>query len=109
EPSVEDTIAILKGLEKQYSEFHSVTYTEPAIVAAANLSSKYLHDRRLPDKAIDLLDEAGAGAKLQGRTVVDVAEVETVLARMAQIPPREVSSDDRESLRNLEGDMRKVV
>ncbi len=109
EPSVEDTIAILKGLEKQYSEYHSVKYTEEAILAAANLSSKYLHDRRLPDKAIDLLDEAGAGAKLQGKAVVDVSEVETVLARMAQIPPREVSSDDRESLRNLETDLKKVI
>ena len=109
EPSVEDTIAILKGLQKQYEEYHSVAYTEPAILAAANLSSKYLHDRRLPDKAIDLLDEAGAGAKLQGKGTVDVPEVEAVLARMAQIPPREVSSDDKESLRNLEGDLRKVV
>jgi ATP-dependent Clp protease ATP-binding subunit ClpA len=109
EPSIEDTIAILKGLQKQYSEFHSVTYTEPAILAAANLSAKYLHDRRLPDKAIDLLDEAGAGAKLQGKPVVDVSEVETVLARMAQIPPREVSTDDRESLRNLESDLKKVI
>ncbi len=109
EPSVEDTIAILKGLQKQYEEFHGVTYTEAAILAAANLSSKYLHDRRLPDKAIDLLDEAGAGAKLNGKATVDVVEVETVLARMAQIPPREVSSDDKESLRNLEGDLRKVV
>ncbi len=109
EPSVEDTIAILKGLQKQYEEYHSVSYTEPAVLAAANLSSKYLHDRRLPDKAIDLLDEAGAGAKLHGKTVVDVKEVEEVLARMAQIPPREVSSDDRESLRSLEGDLKKVV
>jgi ATP-dependent Clp protease ATP-binding subunit ClpA len=109
EPSVEDTIAILKGLQKQYEEYHSVTYTEPAVVAAANLSSKYLHDRRLPDKAIDLLDEAGAGAKLQSKPTVDVPEVEAILARMAQIPPREVSSDDRESLRNLERDLKKVV
>jgi ATP-dependent Clp protease ATP-binding subunit ClpA len=109
EPSIEDTIAILKGLEKQYSEYHGVTYTEAAILAAANLSAKYLHDRRLPDKAIDLLDEAGAGAKLQGKAVVDVVEVETVLARMAQIPPREVSSDDRESLRTLDAELKKVI
>ena len=109
EPSVEDTIAILKGLQKQYEEYHSVSYLDAAIEAAANLSSKYLHDRKLPDKAIDLLDEAGAGAKLVGKTTVGVSEVETVLARMAQIPPREVSSDDRESLRNLEADLKKVV
>jgi ATP-dependent Clp protease ATP-binding subunit ClpA len=109
EPSIEDTIAILRGLEKQYAEYHGVTFTPESIEAAANLSAKYLHDRRLPDKAIDLLDEAGAGAKLNGKKVVDVVEVETVLARMAQIPPREVSSDDRESLRNLEAELKKVV
>jgi ATP-dependent Clp protease ATP-binding subunit ClpA len=109
EPSVEDTIAILKGLEKSYAEYHGVTFTPEAIEAAATLSAKYLNDRRLPDKAIDLLDEAGAGAKLNGKTVVDVVEVETVLARMAQIPPREVSSDDRESLRNLDVELKKVV
>ena len=109
EPSVEDTIAILKGLEKQYAEYHGVTFTPEAIDAAAHLSAKYLNDRRLPDKAIDLLDEAGAGAKLNGKKVVDVVEVETVLARMAQIPPREVSSDDRESLRNLDLELKKVV
>ena len=109
EPSVEDTIAILKGLEKSYAEYHGVTFTPEAIEAAATLSAKYLNDRRLPDKAIDLLDEAGAGAKLNGKSVVDVVEVETVLARMAQIPPREVSSDDRESLRNLDVELKKVV
>ena len=109
EPSVEDTIAILKGLQKHYEEYHSVTYTPEAVEAAAQLSAKYLHDRRLPDKAIDLLDEAGAGAKLQEKKVVGLSEVETVLARMAQIPPREVSTDDRESLRNLDGDLKKVV
>jgi len=109
EPSIEDTIEILKGLEKHYAEYHGVTFTPEAIEAAANLSAKYLHDRRLPDKAIDLLDEAGAGAKLNGKKVVDVVEVETVLARMAQIPPREISSDDRESLRNLDLELKKVV
>jgi ATP-dependent Clp protease ATP-binding subunit ClpA len=109
EPSLEDTIAILKGLQKQYESFHGITYSADAIDAAANLASKYLHDRKLPDKAIDLLDEAGAGAKLQGKSVVGVSEVETVLARMAQIPPREVSTDDKTALKSLEADLKKVV
>jgi ATP-dependent Clp protease ATP-binding subunit ClpA len=99
----------LKGLQKQYESFHGVTYTPEAIDAAANLSSKYLHDRKLPDKAIDLLDEAGAGAKLNARNVVDVSEVETVLARMAQIPPREVSTDDKQALKSLDSDLKHVV
>jgi len=185
EPSIEDTKKILEGLRKSYEEFHGVTYTDDALDAAATLSARYLHDRRLPDKAIDLLDEAGAAAKLalykgekppnlmadepeakestkkkakeaaqevakdvaihnspatippattptgtaplvplkkaaiakvddggdkpKSAIVVGVAEVETVLARMAQIPPREVSSNDKEKLRNLDGDLRKVV
>ncbi|AKV03066.1 ATP-dependent Clp protease ATP-binding subunit ClpA [Labilithrix luteola] len=166
EPSIEDTKKILEGLRSKYEEFHGVSYTNEALDAAATLSARYLHDRRLPDKAIDLLDEAGAAAKLKlyegekppnllrdeseasdaakkeaaaaslnggpattptgtapavsvsgggngqaakPRIIVGVQEVETVLARMAQIPPREVSSNDKEKLRNLEGDLKKVV
>jgi ATP-dependent Clp protease ATP-binding subunit ClpA len=122
EPSVEDTVEILKGLQKHYEGFHNVTFTAEGIEAAASLSARYLHDRRLPDKAIDLLDEAGAAAKLAApeapkdgtgeappRPVVGVSEVETVLARMAQIPPREVSTDDKQQLKNLEPDLKKVV
>ncbi len=113
EPSVEDTVAILVGLQKSYEGFHNVTFTREAIEAAASLSARYLHDRRLPDKAIDLLDEAGAAAKLlavDGATPsVGVSEVETVLARMAQIPPREVSTDDKSALKNLLPDLKKVI
>ena len=181
EPSIEDTKKILAGLRPQYEEFHGVKYTDEALDAAATLSARYLHDRRLPDKAIDLLDEAGAAAKLAlykgekppnlmrdepeagdaakkqavaesavGEShslngagpattptgtvptttskkadvdkdkgdkaepeapviVVGVADVETVLARMAQIPPREVSSNDKEKLRALDLDLKKVV
>ena len=146
EPSIEDTKKILAGLRPQYEEFHGVKYTDEALDAAATLSARYLHDRRLPDKAIDLLDEAGAAAKLalykgekppnllrdepeagaaakkeaadanavdgdlDGATiVVGVIDVETVLARMAQIPPREVSSNDKEKLRALDLDLKKVV
>ena len=186
EPSIEDTKKILAGLRPQYEEFHGVKYTDEALDAAATLSARYLHDRRLPDKAIDLLDEAGAAAKLalykgekppnlmrdepeagdaakkqaseavtgsnglngsgpattpsgtvpataksdkskdvakakdvtkkdakddakDAVIVVGVVDVETVLARMAQIPPREVSSNDKEKLRALDLDLKKVV
>jgi ATP-dependent Clp protease ATP-binding subunit ClpA len=180
EPSIEDTKKILEGLRGKYEEFHGVRYTDGALDAAATLSARYLHDRRLPDKAIDLLDEAGAAAKLKLFTseaagpplqlgpgpaeaaavkgdghdgaaglngapptqapktarageaiplpapgagakavgasdpktppiVVDVVEVETVLARMAQIPPREVSSNDRTKLKNLDAELKGVV
>jgi ATP-dependent Clp protease ATP-binding subunit ClpA len=111
EPSVEDTVKILHGLRKQYEEFHGVTYTDEALRAAAELSAKYLHDRKLPDKAIDLIDETGAAKKLatEQEPRVDVPDIEAVLARMAQIPPREVSTSDKERLRNLEGELKAVV
>src|SRR5262249_17770521 len=93
EPSVGEAKQILLGLRKQYEEFHGITFTDEAIDAAATLASRHLHDKKLPDKAIDLLDEAGAAAKLAhgSGAVVGVPEVETVLAKMAQIPPREVA------------------
>jgi ATP-dependent Clp protease ATP-binding subunit ClpA len=118
EPSVEDTVKILEGLAPQYEEFHALKYAPDALRAAAELSAKYLHDRKLPDKAIDLVDETGAAVKLKadadGREAatpltVTVADVEAVLARMAQIPPREVSTSDKDRLRELEGDLRAVV
>ncbi len=131
EPSVEDTVKILEGLRKQYEEFHGVRYTGEALQAAAELGAKYLHDRKLPDKAIDLIDETGAAKKLaliaaptvadtaqpavgakpgvDATPVVDAADIEQVLARMAQIPPREVSTSDRDRLQSLEGELRAVV
>ncbi len=111
EPSVEDTIKILVGLQPQYEEFHEVTFTPEAIEAAGQLAAKYMHDKKLPDKAIDLLDEAGAAAKLaHGKgAVVDVAEVEVVLSRMAHVPPREVKASDKERLLALEKDLRGVI
>jgi ATP-dependent Clp protease ATP-binding subunit ClpA len=104
EPSVGETALILKGLRSRYEEFHGVTFTNEAIEAAATLADRYLRDKKLPDKAIDLLDEAGAAAKLsQGRgAIVDVAAIESVVAKMAQIPPRQVSSSDKLQLRDLE-------
>jgi ATP-dependent Clp protease ATP-binding subunit ClpA len=111
EPSVEDTIKILVGLRPQYEEFHEVTFTPEAIEAAGQLAAKYMHDKKLPDKAIDLLDEAGAAAKLaHGKgAVVDVAEVEIVLSRMAHVPPREVKASDKERLLALEKDLKGVI
>src|SRR5689334_18740405 len=103
EPSVDETTKILEGLQKRYEEFHKVTYTVEAIEAAAKLAGRYLQDRKLPDKAIDLLDEAGAAARLAHGDghVVDVADVEAVVAKMAQIPPRQVSTSDKAQLKDL--------
>jgi ATP-dependent Clp protease ATP-binding subunit ClpA len=104
EPSVAETTLILKGLQARYEEFHGITYTAEALEAAATLADRYLRDKKLPDKAIDLLDESGAAAKLgQGKGArVDVPQIEAVVAKMAQIPPRQVSSSDKLQLRDLE-------
>src|SRR5690606_18989929 len=111
EPSLEETVLILKGLLPRYAEFHQVTYTDEAVEAAAKLAQRHLHDRKMPDKAIDLIDEAGADAKLeQGPGAeVGVDRIEQVVARMAQIPPRQVSTSDKSALRNLESDLKQVV
>jgi ATP-dependent Clp protease ATP-binding subunit ClpA len=126
EPSVEDTFKILQGLRKQYEDFHAVRYTDDALRAAAELGAKYLNDRKLPDKAIDLIDEAGAARKLEANAAlsapvdgagsaaeaiatVEVGDVERVLARMAQIPAREVSATDRDRLKGLEAELNAVV
>jgi ATP-dependent Clp protease ATP-binding subunit ClpA len=114
EPSLEDTVKILEGLQPQYEEFHGVTYTPEAVKGAGELAAKYMHDKKLPDKAIDLLDEAGAAAKLAresetDRPLVDLAQVETVLSRMAHVPPREVKASDKERLSTLESDLKAVV
>jgi ATP-dependent Clp protease ATP-binding subunit ClpA len=111
EPTADEAVLILKGLQPHYEDFHGVTYAKDAVEAAGRLADRHLRDRRLPDKAIDLMDESGADTKLDAGpgSVVDVARVEAVVARMAQIPPRQVSSDDRTALRNLEDDLKKVV
>jgi ATP-dependent Clp protease ATP-binding subunit ClpA len=111
EPSVEETAQILRGLQSKYEEFHHVTFAPEAIEAAAKLSGKYLQDRRLPDKAIDLLDEAGAAARLAHGDdyVVTEHDVEIVVAKMAQIPPKQVSTNDKTQLKNLEHDLRHVI
>ncbi|HXU65394.1 MAG TPA: AAA family ATPase, partial [Polyangia bacterium] len=115
EPSIEDTIKVLTGLRERYEEFHGVSYTNKALRAAAELSSRYLNDRRLPDKAIDLIDEAGAAAKLKKTRIkgtkrrVRSRDIETVVATMARIPPRRVEADDRDRLANLEGDLKAKI
>jgi ATP-dependent Clp protease ATP-binding subunit ClpA len=113
EPSVEDTVGILEGLQDRYEAHHGVRYTPEAVRAAAELSHRWLHDRRLPDKAIDVLDEAGAAARLAtlGDEVVtvDADDVERVLASLARIPVATASVDDRERLRTLEGELKRRV
>ncbi len=111
EPSADETVLILKGLQKRYEEFHEVTYTDEAVEGSARLADRHLRDKKLPDKAVDLLDEAGADAKLDlgPGTEVDISRVELVVARMAQIPPKQVSKDDRVALKNLELDLARVV
>jgi ATP-dependent Clp protease ATP-binding subunit ClpA len=113
EPSVPDTIKILKGLKPYYEEFHKVRYTADAIKAAVELAAKYINDRKLPDKAIDVIDEVGASQMLvpesRRKKVIGVKEVEEVIAKMARIPPKSVSKDDAEALRTLEADLQRVV
>jgi ATP-dependent Clp protease ATP-binding subunit ClpA len=114
EPSVEETVSILEGLRERYESFHGVRFTEDALRGAAELSDRWLHDRRLPDKAIDLLDEAGAGARLaadEGEEVVEVGldAIERTLSSLARIPPATASTDDRERLRQLEPELKKRV
>jgi len=113
EPTQEETYQILKGLKSYYEEHHGVKYSNAAIKAAVELSARYITDRYLPDKAIDVLDEAGASIKLKEnkrvRRIVGVRDIEQVVARMARIPPRSVSVSDREKLQNLEAELKKAV
>ena len=106
EPSVPDTIEILRGLKPYFEEFHRLRYTNDAVKAAVELSAKYIHDRKLPDKAIDVIDETGASQMLvaenRRKKTIGVKEIEQTIATMARIPPKTVSKDDAEVLRNLE-------
>ncbi|MGB5092479.1 MAG: ATP-dependent Clp protease ATP-binding subunit ClpA [Parvibaculum sp.] len=113
EPSVPDAIKILKGLKPYFEDFHKVRYTNDAIKAAVDLSAKYMHDRKLPDKAIDVIDEAGASQMLvtesRRKKVIGVTEIEGVIATMARIPPKSVSKSDTEKLKDLGSDLKRVV
>jgi ATP-dependent Clp protease ATP-binding subunit ClpA len=113
EPNIEDTIKIIKGIKPYYEEHHKVRYTGDAIKAAVDLAARYINDRKLPDKAIDVIDEVGAAQMLlppsRRKRTITVKEVEAVVAKMARIPPKTVSTDDKETLRNLDADLKKVV
>jgi ATP-dependent Clp protease ATP-binding subunit ClpA len=113
EPSVEETVEILKGLKSRFEEHHQISYTQPALRAAAELSAKYINDRHLPDKAIDVIDEAGANVQLRPKAKrkkrIDVVDVETIVSKIARIPPKRVSMSDTSSLKTLDRDLKMVV
>jgi ATP-dependent Clp protease ATP-binding subunit ClpA len=113
EPSVAETIEILKGLKSKFEEHHSVKYSASALSTAAELSAKYINDRHLPDKAIDVIDEAGAAQRIlpknKQKKVIGNKEIEDIIAKIARIPPKNISSDDRNALKTLERDLKAVV
>src|SRR5471032_1107608 len=113
EPTVADSIKILMGIKSYFEDYHKVRYTADAVKAAVELSAKYINDRKLPDKAIDVIDEVGASQMLlpehRRKKVIGVKEVEDVIAKMARIPSKSVSKDDTEALRSLEADLKQVV
>ena len=113
EPSVAETIEILKGLKSRFESHHNVKYTASALSTAAELSAKYINDRHLPDKAIDVIDEAGAAQRIlpksKQKKVIGNKEIEDIIAKIARIPPKNISSDDRSTLRTLERDLKAVV
>ncbi|MBL8712618.1 MAG: ATP-dependent Clp protease ATP-binding subunit ClpA [Alphaproteobacteria bacterium] len=113
EPNIEDAIRILKGLKPYYEEHHKVTYSEEAIRAAVELSARYIGDRKLPDKAIDVIDEAGAAQMLlpedKRKKVIGLSDIEATVSKIARIPPKTISKDDKEALANLERDLRTLV
>ncbi len=113
EPSVDDAVKILKGLKPYFEDHHSIKYTADAIKSAVELSARYIHDRKLPDKAIDVIDEAGAAQHLvvesKRRKTIGAKEIEAVVAKIARIPPKNVSKDDAELLKDLEKSLKRVV
>ena len=113
EPTIEDTVKILKGLKSAFEQHHKVTYTADALKTAVELSARYINDRKLPDKALDVIDEVGASRMLvpkkKRRKTVTVKDVEKVVAQIARIPPKSVSVDDRKALKNLKRDLKTMV
>ena len=113
EPTIADAVDILQGLKTVYEKHHHVGYTDDAIKAAVELSARYIHDRKLPDTAIDMIDEVGAAQMLrplaERKTMIEVADIEAIVAKIARIPPKTVSKDDTELLRNIERDLKTVV
>ena len=113
EPNVEDAVKILTGLKSTFEDFHGLRYTNDAIRAAVELSARYMTDRKLPDKAIDVIDEAGATQWLvpesKRRKTIGVKEIEAIVAKIARIPPKQVSKDDAQAIKSLESDLKRVV
>ncbi len=113
EPTIPDAIEILKGLKPYFEDYHKLKYTSDAIKAAVELSARYIHDRKLPDKAIDVIDESGAAQMLlpenRRKRTIGLKEIETTIATMARIPPKAVSKDDAEVLKNLQEALKRVV
>jgi len=113
EPSIEETVEILEGLKSRFEEYHGVTYESAALAGAAELSAKYINDRNLPDKAIDVIDEAGASLRLQPSEeradCVTLTLIENIVAKMARIPPKSVSTSDKNVMRSLERDLKLVI
>jgi ATP-dependent Clp protease ATP-binding subunit ClpA len=113
EPTVQETVDILKGLKSRFEEHHNVKYAVAALQAAAELSAKYINDRHLPDKAIDVIDEAGAAQRImvasKRKKIIGKTEIEEIVAKIARIPPANVSNDDRSKLQTLERDLKSVV
>jgi len=113
EPSVAETIEILKGLKSRFEEHHHVKYSASALTTAAELSAKYINDRHLPDKAIDVIDEAGAAQRIlpksKQKKVIGNKEIEDIIAKIARIPPKNITADDRSALKTLERDLKAVV
>ena len=113
EPSVEESVLILEGLKSRFEDHHSVRYTHQALRSAVELSDRYINERHLPDKAIDVIDEAGAGQRLlpasKRKKTIGVRDIEAIVAKIARIPPKSVSSDDKNVLRNLDRDLKLVI
>ena len=113
EPTVEQTIEILKGLRDRFEAHHNVKYTDDALEAAVRLSARYISDRHLPDKAIDVVDEVGAYQyllpEIRRKKIIDVADIEKIVAKIARIPERNVSTSDRDVLRNLARDLKMMI
>jgi len=113
EPTVEECVQILQGLKSRFEQHHGVKYTQPALRGAAELSERYINDRHLPDKAIDVIDEAGAFQQLQSsskrKKTIGIKEIEAIVAKIARIPPKTVSNDDMDTLKNLERNLKLVI
>ena len=113
EPTVEECIQILQGLKSRFEQHHNVKYTQPALKGAAELAERYINDRHLPDKAIDVIDEAGAYQQLQPESkrkkTIGIKEIEAIVAKIARIPPKTVSNDDMDTLKNLERNLKLVI